>query len=286
MRWLIACLLCIVAGAAAAEERFLDSAGARIRYVDQGAGPPVVLLHGFTGTIERSWVGTGVLHDLARDHRVIAFDLRGHGHSDRPHDPGAYEELGADVLRLLDHLRIEKAHAVGYSLGGIILARLLTTHPQRFASAVLGGAAYRRARGEDAERATEAAAREIEAGLYRALIVSTAPTDEPPPSEEAIRARSREIAASADVQAHAALMRARRALLVSDAEIAAVRVPTLAVVGAADPALPRVQAMRKRWPGLEIQVVAGAAHPTVHERGLPRHPEFVAAIRRHIARQR
>jgi pimeloyl-ACP methyl ester carboxylesterase len=273
----------LAAGAALGEDRYFDSRGALIRYVDEGRGPAVVLLHGFTGTIERSWINTGVLPGLSRNHRVIAFDLRGHGHSDKPHDPAAYEELGEDVIRLLDHLKIEKAHAVGYSLGGIILARLLVTHPERFASAVLGAAAYRRSRSEASDRAADHAAREIEAGVYRALIVSTAPTDEPPPSEEAIRARSREIAASADVKAHAALMRARRALLVSDAEIAGVKVPTLAVAGSADPALPRIQAMKKRWPGLEVEVVPGAAHPTVHERGLPRNPAFLAAIRRHIA---
>ena len=276
-------LLCLAAGSAAAQDLYFHSAGARIRYVDEGRGEPVVLIHGFTGTIERSWINTGVLPDLARDYRVVALDLRGHGHTDKPHDPAAYHEIGEDVVRLLDHLKIERAHAVGYSLGGIILARLLVAHPQRFRSAVLGGAAYRRSRGEDSERAAEEAAQEIEAGLYRALIVSTAPTDEPPPTEEAIRARSREIAASADVKAHAALMRARRALLVSDAEIAGVRVATLAVAGSADPALPRIQAMKKRWPGLEVEVVQGAAHPTVHERGLPRHPAFLAAIRRHIA---
>jgi pimeloyl-ACP methyl ester carboxylesterase len=284
MRTIFALVLWIaLAGPAAAQDRFFDSGGARIRYVDVGAGAPVVLIHGFTGDVERSWTNTGVLDDLKRDYRVIAFDLRGHGHSDKPHDPRAYDEIGLDVIRLLDHLRIEKAHVAGYSLGGIIALKLLTTHPQRFLSAVVGGAAYRRARGNDADQATEAAAREVEGGVYRALIVSTAPTDEPPPTEEAIRARSREIAASSDVRAHAALMRARRALLVSDAEIAAVKVPTLAVVGALDPALPRVQAMRKRWPLLEVEVVPGAAHPTVHERGVPRHPAFLAAIRRRIA---
>jgi len=271
-------------GSALAQDRYFDAGGVRIRYVDQGSGPAVVLVHGFTGDIERSWLNTGLLPDLARDYRVLALDLRGHGHSDKPHDPHAYDEIALDVIRLLDHLQIEKSHVVGYSLGGIIVAKLLTTHPQRFLSAVLGGAAYRRARGESADEATEAAAREIEAGVYRALIVSTAQTDEPPPSEEAIRARSREIAASSDLRAHAALMRARRALLVSDAEIAAVRVPTLAVVGAADPALPRVRAMSKRWPGLEVEVVPGATHPTVHERGVPRRPEFARAIRRWIAK--
>jgi pimeloyl-ACP methyl ester carboxylesterase len=273
-------------GAALAEDRFFDSAGARIRYVDAGAGPPVVLVHGFTGTIERSWVNTGILPDLARDHRVLALDLRGHGRSDKPHDPRPYDEVAVDVVRLLDHLRIEKAHVVGYSLGGIIAIKLLTTHPNRFLSAVLGGAAYRRSRSEEADRAADAAAREIESGIYRALIVSTAPTDEPPPTEETVFRRSKEISRYSDLRAHAALMRARRALLVSDAEIGAVRVPTLALVGSADPALPRVTAMPKRWPGLKVEVVPGAAHPTVHERGLPRRPEFLAAIRRHIASQR
>jgi pimeloyl-ACP methyl ester carboxylesterase len=227
---------------------------------------------------------TDVMTDLARDHRVIALDLRGHGRSDKPRDPRAYDELGLDVIRLLDHLEISRAHVIGYSLGGIIVAKLLTTHPERFLTAVLGAAAYRRGRSERTDREAEAAAREIEAGVYRALVVSTAPTDEPPPTEEAIRARSRAIAAVNDLPAHAALMRARRALLVTDAEIAAVRVPALAVVGAADPALPRVKAMQALWPTLELQIVPGAAHPTVHERGLPRRAEFVAAIRKRIAR--
>jgi pimeloyl-ACP methyl ester carboxylesterase len=283
-RCLVAATFCALAAAAAAQDRFFDSGGVRIRYVDHGAGLPVVLVHGFTANIERSWIETGVLPDLARDYRVIALDLRGHGRSDKPHDPRAYDEVGLDVIRLLDHLDISRAHVVGYSLGGIIVAKLLTTHPERFLSAVLGAAAYRRGQSERSDRQAEAAAREIEAGVYRALVVSTAPTDEPAPDEAAIRQRSRDIARMNDVSAHAALMRARRALLVTDAEIAAVRVPALAVVGAADPALPRIRAMQAVWPGLELQIVPGAAHPTVHPRGLLRSSEFVAAIRRQIAR--
>lgn len=286
--WLLfLALLCGVAGAedCYARDLYFHSAGVRIRYVDQGAGAAVLLVHGFTASIETSWIDTGVLPDLARDHRVIALDLRGHGKSGKPRDPRAYDELGMDVIRLLDHLGIERAHVVGYSLGGIVVAKLLTAHPERFRSAVLGGAAYRRSQSEAADLAAEAAAREMEDdGLYRALVVSTAPTDEPPPSDETIRTRSRHIAAAGDVRAHAALMRSRRAFVVTDAEIAAVRVPTLAVVGAADPALPRVLAMRARWPGLEVEVVAGATHPTVHPRGLLRRPEFREAIRRHVAR--
>lgn len=263
---------------AAGEDRYLDG----IRYVERGAGTPVVLVHGFTGSIERSWIDTGVLPDLARDYRVIALDLRGHGKSDAPHDPRPYEQIALDAIRLMDHLGVQRAHIVGYSLGGIIALKLLTTHPERFASAVIGAAAYRRSRSERADRAADAAAREIEAGVYRALLVSTWPIDEPPPTEALIGARSALV--PGDRFAYAALMRARRALLVTDAEIAAVRVPTLAVAGSADPQLPRVKAMRKVWPALEVEVVPGATHPTVHPRGLPRRPEFLAAIRRWIAK--
>lgn len=281
-RTLFLFLLCTAT--ALAQDRFFETAGARIRYVDQGAGAPVVLVHGFTADVERAWIDTGVLPALAREYRAIALDLRGHGKSDKPHDASAYDHVATDVIALLDHLGIEQAHLVGYSLGGIIAAKLLTTHPQRFRSAVLGAAAYRRSRSERSNREADAAAREIEAGVYRALVVSTAPTDEPPPTEQTVRNRSDAILAFNDRFAHAALMRARRALLVTDDEASRITVPTLAVVGAADPALPRVRSMQAAWPALELEVVPGAAHPTVHPRGLPRRPEFLAAIRRHIAR--
>lgn len=281
---MLAILLCLLAPLAAAQDRGFDSGGVRIRYVDHGSGAAVLLIHGFTADLERSWVETGILPDLARDHRVIAFDLRGHGGSDKPHETRAYDEVALDAIRLLDHLAIDKAHVVGYSLGGIIAAKLLTTHPQRFASALLGGAAYRRSRSERSDREADAAAREIEAGIYLALLVSTAPIDEPSLKEADILARSAEIAARNDQRALAALMRARRALVVTDAEIATVRVRSLAVVGAADPALPRVKAMQAVWPGLEVIVLTGATHPTVHPRSLPRHAAFREAIRAHIAR--
>ena len=282
MRLLLACLL-LCCGTAAAEDRFFDSNGVRIRYLEQGSGAPVVLIHGFTGSIERSWIDTGVLPDLARDHRVIAFDLRGHGKSGKPRDPRAYDEIGRDAVRLLDHLGIARAHVVGYSLGGIIAAKLLTTRPERFITATLGGAAYRRSRSVRSDLATEDAAIELESGTpYRTLILATAPTDEPPPSAEAQRRLSAAVAAHSDRLAHAALYRARRALLVTDAEMAAVTVPTLAIIGSAAPALPRVQAMKARCPAMQLVVVHGAAHPTSHARGLPSQPEFVAAIRAFI----
>lgn len=282
---LFAALLLAWGPTALAQDRFFDSAGVRLRYVEQGAGQPVLLLHGFTADIERAWLQTDVLAQLARDYRVIALDLRGHGRSDKPRDARAYDEIALDVIRLLDHRGIKRAHAVGYSLGGIMLAKLLTTHEERFLSVTLVAAAYRRAQSERADREAQAAAKEIEdTGLFRSLVVSTWPTDEPAPGEAAIRHRSEAIALYNDRFALAALMRARRALLVTDEQVAAVRVPVLALVGSADPQLERVEAMQRAWPALRIEVVPGATHPTSHPRSLIRRPELVDAIRRHIGR--
>jgi pimeloyl-ACP methyl ester carboxylesterase len=98
----------------------------------------------FPSIIERTWVDTGVLPNLATDHRVIAFDLRGHGKSDKPHEPRAYNELAQDAVRLLDHLGIAQAHIVGYSFGAVVVAKLLTTDAHRLLTATLGGASPRR----------------------------------------------------------------------------------------------------------------------------------------------
>jgi pimeloyl-ACP methyl ester carboxylesterase len=71
------------------QDQFFDSNGAKIRYVDMGRGDPVLLFHAMSESVD-TWRGNGVLDALAGDFRVIAFDLRGHGKSDKPRDPGAY----------------------------------------------------------------------------------------------------------------------------------------------------------------------------------------------------
>jgi pimeloyl-ACP methyl ester carboxylesterase len=92
------------------------------------AGEPVVLVHGYTSDAEAQWVRTGVLRALAAEYRVAAMDARGHGRSDKPHDPALYgPEMGFDILRLFDHLGIQRAHLIGYSMGAHIVAQLVTT---------------------------------------------------------------------------------------------------------------------------------------------------------------
>jgi pimeloyl-ACP methyl ester carboxylesterase len=85
---------------AAPRDKFFDSARTRIHYLDEGAGEPVVLLHGYTSNAE-TWIRNGVFTELAKRYHVIALDCRGHGKSDKPHDPGQYgREMGKDVCRL------------------------------------------------------------------------------------------------------------------------------------------------------------------------------------------
>ena len=94
--------LAVMSGASAAEDRFFDSAGVRIHYVEQGTGEPVVLIHGYTVDLKEQWVTTGVFHALAASYRVIALDARGHGLSDKPHERSAYgREMGLDTFAFL-----------------------------------------------------------------------------------------------------------------------------------------------------------------------------------------
>ena len=268
---------------ASAQDRFFDAGGVRIRYVDQGAGTPVVLVHGYTSQIERAWIETGVLPNLSKDHRVIALDLRGHGKSDKPHDPTSYAELSQDVIRLLDYLHIARAHIVGYSLGGQITAKLLTTNPDRFITATLGGSSGRRGWTAQDDRDAEAAAAELEHGVpYRSLILGIAPADQPVLNDEEVRQFSRTLVATSDPLAHAALMRSLRGLVVSNDQMAAVQVPTLAIVGSADRALKGVNALAAVWPALKVVIIDGATHANSTGRGAAARPEFVNAIREFI----
>lgn len=124
-----------------------DSNGTKIIYLEQGTGEPVVLIHGWLSTAGINWVLPGTFELLAKDHRVIAMDVRGHGLSDKPKVADAYGlEVVDDVERLLDHLKIKQAHIVGYSMGGIITAKFLARHPDRCLSGTLGGAGWLRER--------------------------------------------------------------------------------------------------------------------------------------------
>lgn len=132
----------LIAPAAIAQDKptdgyFTTKDNVKIHYVLYGKGTPVILIHGYTGSAEGNWFANGVAEALARNHKVVAIDCRNHGKSDKPqpNGPGKAE----DVIEMMDHLKIQRAHFHGYSMGGGIVARLLTMIPERMITAAFGG---------------------------------------------------------------------------------------------------------------------------------------------------
>ena len=119
-----------------------DSSGVPINYIVEGSGPPLVLVHGFASSLDGNWRAPGIIDALVKAGRqVIALDCRGHGKSGKPHDPRAYDgwAMSDDVPALMDHLGVQQADLVGYSMGGVIVTSLLVRRPERFRSVIIAG---------------------------------------------------------------------------------------------------------------------------------------------------
>ncbi|MGB0059355.1 alpha/beta fold hydrolase [Candidatus Binatus sp.] len=229
---------------------FFDSAGIKIHYYDAGSGAAVVLVHGFASTVDHNWGGTGWMAALSQQYRVIAPDVRGHGLSDKPHAPTAYgyASMGADVTRLMDHLGIERALLMGYSMGASIAIELMVSRPERFRAIVLGGIAYDDGLEDQADRDAIAAA-------YRA--------DDPATIKSPVAKAYRRFAESMpnDLKALAALIDAERSPF-DPAKLAAVRMPVLIVVGTEDNAIGDPEPLAKMIPGARLVMLEGRDHMT------------------------
>jgi pimeloyl-ACP methyl ester carboxylesterase len=262
-----------------AEDLFFDSAGVRIHYTVQGKGTPVLLIHGFTANIPLQWGIPGIIHDLAKHYRVIAMDTRGHGRSDKPHEPDKYGiAMVEDAVRLLDHLHIKKAHVVGYSMGAMIAAKLIAVHPDRVLSATLGGAAGLHAGAYNQFFTQLADSLEKGQGL-RALLDALTPPGQPKPTDEQIRFLNQLLAATNDTKALAACVRGWDALAVPDEQLRTNRVPTLCLIGEDDPLKRRVDEIRDRMANLQVVVIQAADHMNAF-----RQPEFLRALEDFLAR--
>lgn len=114
--------------------------GVRIHYEIEGDGPPLVLQHGLLSSLE-SWRQRGYVEQLAPRYQCILIDSRGHGESDKPDDPEAYEVRTrvVDVASVLHDAGVETAHYLGYSMGGWIGYGIAIYMPQRFRSLTIGG---------------------------------------------------------------------------------------------------------------------------------------------------
>jgi pimeloyl-ACP methyl ester carboxylesterase len=193
-----------------------------IAFLDEGEGEPIVLVHGFASNAAVNWVPPGWLGLLtAAGRRVIALDNRGHGASTKLYDPPAYHSIlmAADIRALLDHLALERADVMGYSMGARITAFLALEDPQRVRSAIFGGLGSRLIDGmgdpDDVAQALEApsldAVNDPRARMFRVFAEQT----------------------KSDLRALAACMRGSSQTL-TRAEIATIRVPALVALGTKD----------------------------------------------------
>lgn len=271
------CGLFLIPGFGRAEEGFFDSKGVKIHYLVEGKGEPVFLIHGFAINAQLQWGASGIIKSLARDHRVIALDVRGHGKSDKPRDAEKYGvEMVEDVVRLLDHLKIPKAHVVGYSMGALITGKLVATHPDRVLSATLGGS------GVFPEGATlppflEKLADSLEKGKgLGTLLKDMTPAGKSTPPTSATKILSRQLVGE-NGKALAAVVRGWKDLGVSDEQLKANKVPTLALVGSKDPLKETVDRIKDDMGNLKVIVIDGADHMNTYS-----NPKFVSNVRKFL----
>jgi pimeloyl-ACP methyl ester carboxylesterase len=193
-----------------------------IAYLDSGAGEPIVLVHGFASTKEVNWVHPGWVATLTRaGRRVVALDDRGHGQSSKLYDPTAYHTalMAEDVRALLDHLAIERADVLGYSMGARITAFLALAHPQRVRAAILGGLGDKLVEGVGLP---ETIALALEAPSLDAV---------QDPTGRVFRAFAEQT--RSDLQALAACIRGSRQMMTRE-DVARIAVPMLIAVGSKD----------------------------------------------------
>lgn len=222
--------------------------GLELAYRDEGEGDPILLIHGFASSLDVNWVGPGWFDTLKRDgRRVIAIDNRGHGASEKLYDPAFYgaDVMAGDAFALLDHLEIERADVMGYSMGARITALMAIGRPGRLRSGVLGGMGEGLLHGAPSADA-------IAEGLV-------APSVEDIVDPMAKTFRRFADATGSDRRALSACMRAQRAL-VSAAMLATIEVPVLVAVGTEDDVSGDLDALVALIPGAEALPIPRRDH--------------------------
>ena len=228
--------------------RSFDSDGVEIAFCDEGEGDPILLIHGFASNIATNWVDSGWVGALTgAGRRVIAIDNRGHGKSEKLHDPEKYTAptMAEDAGRLLEYLGVSRADVMGYSMGARITAFLTMSQPEKVRSAVFAGLGANMVRGVGG------------AGpIARAL---EAPSIDDVTNETARTFRAFAESTGSDLLALAACIRASRDKVTPEA-LARIKVPVLVAVGDRDVIGGSASALAALIPGAEALEIKGRDH--------------------------
>jgi pimeloyl-ACP methyl ester carboxylesterase len=247
---------------------YTNSQGVRIHYQVEGDGPPLVLQHGFTSSLE-AWRQFGYVQALHHDYQCILLDSRGHGASDKPHDPAAYtlQRRVGDVVVVLDALRLQQAHFFGYSMGGWIGFGMAKYAPERVHALLIGGAHPYADRSWDAFRQVDGTDPEAFLTALEAMVEQRVPPELKP-----------RVLAN-DLQALAAAAQERPAL---EDVLPTMDTQCLLLVGAADARYPAVQEGAKHIAHATFVSLPGLNHAAGYMRSdlvLPHVTRFLATVR-------
>ena len=242
------------------EGSYFDSGGIRIHYTDEGRGTPLLLVHGFANPSGSwQWRRTGRIAALSKTYRVIALDNRGHGRSEKPHDPSQYGmEMVEDLVRLLDHLNIPKAHIVGYSMGGFIVLKMVVTHPDRIISAAACAAGWERSTPESRAFA-ESVAKALERGDATPLAARLGIEKGPLTIKEKLAMKAY-FSYFNDSRALAAAARGSVEMHLTEQELKTNQVPTLTIIGTEDGLLPEAKSLAQVMKCHELFILEGRDH--------------------------
>lgn len=225
-----------------------SSTGVDIAFIDEGEGEPVLLIHGFGSNVTVNWVQTGWVNRLKRaGYRAVALDNRGHGHSQKLHDPAAYHPslMARDAANLLGHLGITAASVIGYSMGARIGAFLAVEHPALVKAVVLGGIATSLVGGRGNETAIEAA------------LLAADPATITDPAALAYRKFADQN--KADLKALAACILGQAKNL-TPVQLATIKAPVLIAVGTRDEDVGSPAALASLIPGSEVLDIPNRDH--------------------------
>lgn len=224
------------------------SDGVEIAFLDEGAGEPIVLIHGFASNLNVNWVDTGWVKTLVgARRRVIAVDNRGHGRSAKLYDPADYGApvMANDVRKLLDHLQIERADVMGYSMGARISAFLALSNLDRVRSVVFAGLGFNMVRGMAGT------------GPIAAALEAESIDEVTNPTARTFRAFAEQT--QGDLRALAACIRSSRDPITAEA-LSELRMPVLVAVGSDDVIGGSAADLARLIPNGEAFVIEGRDH--------------------------
>lgn len=243
--------------------------GVTLRYREAGTGDAVVLIHGYSAALESM---LGVAKALPQTHRMVALDVRGFGRSSKFAEPARFgQQMVDDVIRLMDHLQIPRAHVIGHSMGALIAANVAARYPGRVSTATLvAGPFYADAATFSKESAQWIADLEGGAGLanfMKWLFPAMKPEMAGMVNAQAMKGN--------DLGSLVGVMKSLPAMAVNGLPTGGNK--ALLVAGTGDPLHPLSVAFAKQSPGARLVEIPGGDHV-----GVITNAAAVAAMREHL----